>query len=97
MSEKHWLFIITLAVAAYSIRLLGLLIGDKIRNSRYSWMLDDLPGLIIISLVAASMADQSIHTWLSAFIALAIAIKTNHVILTMGGGIAAFVGLGLLV
>lgn len=93
MSFPFWMLITALAVAAFSIRVLGLFAGGAIRSSRFSWVLDDLPGLIILSLVASSLAGQSTGTWLAATAALAVAYVTNHVILTMCIGVAAYGGL----
>lgn len=93
MTFPFWMLIVVLAVAAFSIRVLGLFAGDTIRLSRFSWMLDDLPGLIVVSLVASSLAGQSIGTWFAAAAALAVAYVTNHVILTMCAGVAAYGGL----
>jgi len=93
MTFPFWMLIVVLAVAAFSIRVLGLFAGDAIRSSRFSWVLDDLPGLIVVSLVASSLAGQSIGTWISAVFALTVAYATNHVILTMCVGVAAYGGL----
>ena len=93
MTFPFWMLIAVLAVAAFSIRVLGLIAGDAIRSSRHSWVLDDLPGLIVVSLVASSLAGQSVGTWIAAGIALLVAYMTNHVILTMCIGVAAFGGL----
>lgn len=93
MTFPFWMLILVLGVAAFSIRVLGLHAGDAIRSSRCSWMLDDLPGLIVVSLVASSLAGQSIGTWFAAAAALAAAYATNHVILTMCSGVAAYAGL----
>lgn len=93
MSISFWMLIGVLAVAAFSIRVLGLFAGDKIRSSRISWVLDDLPGLIIVSLVASSLAGQSVGTWIAAAAALVVAYVTNHVILTMCVGVVAYGGL----
>lgn len=90
MTFPFWMLIAVLAVAAFSIRVLGLIAGDAIRSSRYSWMLDDLPGLIIVSLVASSLTGQSIGTWVAAAVALFVAYLTNHVIWTMCIGVAAY-------
>ncbi|WP_310622055.1 AzlD domain-containing protein [Flexibacterium corallicola] len=90
MSSSFWMLIAILAVAAFSIRVTGLLAGDTIRRSRFSWILEDLPGLIIISLVASSLAGQTIWVWLAASAALGAAYLTNHVILTMCVGVAAY-------
>ncbi len=84
------MLIAVLAVAAFSIRVLGLLAGDAIKSSRYSWILDDLPGLIVVSLVASSLAGQPVVTWVAAVVALSVAYLTNHVIWTMCIGVAAF-------
>lgn len=93
MSFPFWMLIGVLGVAALSIRVLGLYAGDAIRSSRISWVLDDLPGLIVVSLVASSLAGQSIGTWFAAAAALVTAYATNHVILTMCIGVAAYAGL----
>lgn len=93
MTFPFWMLIVVLAVAAFSIRVLGLFAGDAIKSSRFAWMLDDLPGLIVVSLVASSLAGQSVGTWIAAAIALTVAYATNHVILTMCVGVAAYGGL----
>lgn len=93
MTFPFWMLIGVLAIAAFSIRVLGLVAGDAIRSSRLSWVLDDLPGLIVVSLVAASLAGQSVGTWIAAAVALAVSYVTNHVILTMCVGVAAYGGL----
>ncbi|MFT6674384.1 MAG: branched-subunit amino acid transport protein [Sulfitobacter sp.] len=96
MNGSFWLLIGILAVAAFGIRLLGLCAGDAIRGSRFAWVLDELPGLIVVALVAASLAGQPLVTWLAAAAALLAAYVTNHVIATMCIGFAAYAGLGLL-
>lgn len=93
MNFSFWMLIVVLAIAAFSIRVLGLFAGGSIRSSRFSWVLDDLPGLIVVSLVASSLAGQSVGTWLAATAALVVAYMTNHVILTMCVGVAAYGGL----
>lgn len=93
MTFPFWMLIIVLAVAAFSIRVLGLYAGDAIKSSRCSWVLDDLPGLIVVSLVASSLAGQSVGTWIAAGVALTVAYITNHVILTMCIGVTAYGGL----
>ena len=93
MTLTLWMLIIVLAVAAFSIRVLGLLAGDAIKSSRHSWVLDELPGLIVVSLVASSLAGQSVGTWLAAAVALVVAYATNHVIFTMVFGVAIYAGL----
>ncbi len=93
MTGAHWAVIAILAVAAFSIRVLGLIAGGRIRTSRHAWVLDELPGLIVTSLVAASLAGQPMQTWIAAGAALGAAVLTNHVIVTMVVGVLAFAGL----
>ncbi|QDA36327.1 branched-chain amino acid transporter (plasmid) [Paracoccus liaowanqingii] len=96
MSETSWAVIVLLAVAAFSIRVAGLVAGGRIRASRQAWMLEDLPGLIVVSLVASSLAGQSSSAWIAAGVALGVAVMTNHVIATMAVGVAAYAGLAWL-
>lgn len=93
MTGAHWAVIGILAFAAFSIRILGLIAGGRIRATRYAWALDELPGLIVISLVAALLAGQPMQTWIAASAALAAAVLTNHVIATMVVGVMAYAGL----
>ncbi|MEQ8901186.1 MAG: branched-chain amino acid transporter [Roseovarius sp.] len=93
MSGTYWALIGLLVVAAFAIRVVGLVAGERIRASRHAWMLGELPGLIVVSLVASSLAGQSSLTWIAAGVALGAAIVTNHVVLTMAVGVTAFAGL----
>lgn len=90
MQHDVLLLIAGLAIATYGIRALGLVTGAFIQRSRFAWVLDDLPGVLIVALVASSLAGASHSSWLAAAVALAIAMRTNHVVLTMIGGVAAF-------
>ncbi|WP_299902770.1 AzlD domain-containing protein [uncultured Ruegeria sp.] len=96
MSGAHWAVIGFLALAAFSIRLLGLIAGERIRSSRHVWVLDELPGLIVVSLVAASLAGQPFQAWIAAGFALGAAILTNNVIVAMVVGVLSFAGFALL-
>lgn len=95
MTASHWVLIGILAVAAFAIRLTGLIAGNAIRRSRLAPLLDDLPGLIVVSLVAASLAGQPALTWIAGTAALATAWKTNNVVATMLAGVAVFAGLSM--
>lgn len=79
-----------LAIATFAVRALGLITGNFFQESRFSWVLRDLPGILIVSLVASSLANLTIEGWIAACIALGIALYSNHVILTMIGGVAAY-------
>jgi branched-subunit amino acid transport protein len=93
MSGALWAVTGLLALAAFLVRVAGLIAGERIRASRQAWILDDLPGLIVVSLVASSLTGQPLPTWIAAGVALGIAIMTNHVIATMALGVVAFAGL----
>ncbi|ANT63114.1 branched-chain amino acid transporter (plasmid) [Salipiger sp. CCB-MM3] len=93
MSGGHWAVIGLLALMAFLIRVAGLMAGERIRASRLAWMLDELPGLIVVSLVASSLIGQTLPTWISAGAALGIAVITNNVIATMAVGVLAFASL----
>ncbi|MEO1189077.1 MAG: AzlD domain-containing protein [Pseudomonadota bacterium] len=98
MTQNQWMLILLLAIAAYGIRLLGLLSGQAIRtNPRLTPLLDDLPGCLVVGLVAASLAGQPLPTWMAAAIALLAAVITNNVVMTMGVGLATIIGLHLVV
>lgn len=96
MTLPHWSLIVLLAVAAFSIRCLGVIAGQRIRESKLSWVLDEVPGLVIVSLVAASLATQSQHVWCAAVVALAVACLTNSIVATMSFGMFVFGGLSLI-
>ncbi|QUS56364.1 AzlD domain-containing protein [Pseudovibrio brasiliensis] len=96
MTSSHWLIIFTLAVAALSIRVIGLFAGSKVRASKHTWVLEELPGLIVVSLIATSLSGQSAQMWMAAAVALGVAITTNHVIATMCLGVVAFGSLSLI-
>ena len=93
MKGAHWGVIGILALAAFGIRFIGLIAGSRISGSRFAWVLDEIPGLIVISLVAASLAGQSFQTWIAAAVAVAVAALTNHVIATMIAGAVVYAGL----
>ncbi|RVV99174.1 branched-chain amino acid transporter [Mesobaculum littorinae] len=96
MTGAHWAVIGLLAVGAFAIRVSGLVAGRRIRDSRHAWVLDDLPGLIVVSLVTSSLVGQPLLTWIAAAVALGIAILTDHVIATMAVGVSVFAALSWL-
>lgn len=96
MSASHWGVVSLLVVAAFAIRVAGLIAGERIRVSRQAWVLDELPGLIVVSLVASSLIGQPPPTWIAAGVALGAAIATNQVIVAMVLGMLAYAGLGWL-
>ena len=90
MTPAQWMLIILLAIAAYGTRLTGLLGGRAIAaNPRLKPFLEDLPGCLIVGLVAASLAGEPALVWLAALLALVVAILINNVVITMVAGLAA--------
>lgn len=97
MTQSQWMLILLLALAAYGIRLLGLLAGQAIRgNARLSPLLDDLPGCLVVGLVAASLAGQPLPTWIAGAIALFVAMLSNNVVVTMIVGFVTILALQFL-
>jgi len=90
MDSNTILLIGGLAIATFAVRALGLITGNFFQESQFSWVLRDLPGILIVSLVASSLANMTVEGWVAAIIALGIALYSNHLILTMIGGVAAF-------
>lgn len=91
MTGSQWALIATLAMGTFAIRYTGLLAGDAIeRRPALRKILQDLPGCLVVSLVASSLAGTEPVVWLAAAAALAVAAWTNHVIATMVVGTLAF-------
>ncbi|MCF7728127.1 AzlD domain-containing protein [Sulfitobacter sp. M22] len=81
MTGTQWTLISALAVGTYAIRYIGLLAGDAIeRRPALRAVLRDLPGCLVVALVASSLAGEEPVVWLAAAIALGVASWTNHVI-----------------
>ncbi|MBL4767183.1 MAG: AzlD domain-containing protein [Rhodobacteraceae bacterium] len=94
MTPNQWMLILFLGLAAYGIRLFGLLGGQAIRNNaRLRPVLEDLPGCLVVGLIAASLANQPVTTWIAAAIAVLVAIWSNNVVVTMMIGFMAILGL----
>ena len=94
MTPDHWLLILLLAVGTYSLRLIGLYGGQRMmRSARLKNLLADLPGCLVVALVAASLGTADLVTWIAAAIALLVAILTRNVVITMALGFAAMFAL----
>lgn len=87
MTDTQWLLIIVLAIGAYSIRFTGLVSGQLLsENVRLNKFLGDLPGCLIIALIAASLSEAHLLTWIAAAIAFIVALISNNVVATMALG-----------
>ena len=89
MSETS-LVIVALAVATLSVRLLGVAVGQRLpQQGGWAAALNALPGCLIVSLVCVMLASGGPREWLAGTIALAVAIVTRSLPLTMVVGILA--------
>ncbi|MEO1649815.1 MAG: AzlD domain-containing protein [Pseudomonadota bacterium] len=82
--------IIALAMGTFAIRLAGVYVGQSLaKDGAIARGLNALPGCLIVSLVASSLAQGGLTEWLAAGAAAAVAIVTRSLPLTMGVAIAA--------
>ncbi len=89
-----WIVIIGLTVATHAIRLTGVLIGQRVpSHGPWARALNALPGCLIGSLVSLSIVSGGPREWAAGAAALAVAIVTRSLPLTMVVGIAAMWGL----
>ncbi|OUR77570.1 branched-chain amino acid transporter [Alphaproteobacteria bacterium 46_93_T64] len=89
MTEQWWL-ILGLAIGTYSIRLGGYFLGAQLPSSgAWSRALTALPGSLIAALLAVILIQGGTADWLAASIALAVAMLTRSLPLTMIAGIVA--------
>ena len=91
MTNHQWSLIVLLAVFSYGIRFIGLIAGDWIcHQPRLKRILGDLPGCLIIALVAASLSHAETVAWIAAAIALAAARSGGNVLVVMIVGTGAY-------
>jgi uncharacterized membrane protein len=78
-----------LAVATFSTRFLGIVLGQHLPTSRpWTRALSALPGSLIVSLVTVMLVRGGPDEWIGAAVALGVAFATRNLPLTMVGGIA---------
>lgn len=83
-----WVVILGLAVATFAIRMSGILVGQRIpRKGRWARALNALPGSLIVALVSVSLLSGGPLEWLAGAAALAVAVLTRNLPLTMAAGI----------
>ena len=87
---EPWLVIIGLAIATFAIRLSGILLGQRIpRHGGWASALNALPGCLLVSLVSVALLSGGPKEWIAAVVAIAAAILTRSLPLTMAVGIAS--------
>jgi uncharacterized membrane protein len=85
-----WIVIVGLTVATYTIRLTGVLVGQRVpSHGPWARALNALPGCLIVSLVSLSIVSGGPREWAAGAAALATAIVTKSLPLTMAVGIFA--------
>lgn len=85
-----WGVIIGLAIATFGIRLSGVLLGERLPTTGpWARGLQALPGCLIASLVAVLLQSGGPIEWLAGAVALAVALFTRNLPLTMAAGIGA--------
>lgn len=89
MSES-WVVILGLAAATFTIRLSGVLLGQRIpTHGAWARALTALPGCLIVALVSLSILRGGPQEWGAGLAALATAVVTKSLPLAMAAGIAA--------
>ena len=84
------MLILGLAVATFTVRFGGLLLGEKLpQTGPIARGLKALPGCMIVALVAVSLTSGGQNEWLAALAAGATALASRSLPLTMLVGIAA--------
>ena len=91
MSES-WIVVLFLAACTFSIRLSGILLGKRLPTSG-AWArgLNALPGCLIVALVANLVLSGGPNEWIAGTLALAAAMLTRNLLITMIVGISAVV------
>ncbi len=85
-----WLVILGLTAATFAIRLAGVLLGQRIpQTGGWARGLKALPGSLIVALVSVGLLQGGPQEWLAGALALATAIATRNLPVTMAVGIAA--------
>ncbi len=83
-----WFIILGLAAVTFSIRISGILIGQRLpQHGPWARALNALPGSLIIALVSVSLLTGGPKEWIAGGIAAAVAIVTSNLPLTMVAGI----------
>jgi uncharacterized membrane protein len=83
-----------LAIGTFAIRLGGVLIGARLpAGGAWARAFEALPGSLIAALVTVILLQGGPAEWLAGAVALAVALATRNLPLTMAAGIAAVWGL----
>ncbi len=87
---EHWWVIAGLAVATFSIRLSGYLVGARLpTDGGWARAFNALPGCLIAALLTVILIQGEWQEWGAAGIALSIAVVTRSLPATMIVGVLA--------
>ena len=87
---ESWFLIGGLALATFAIRLSGALLGQRLpQGGAWASALNALPGCLLVSLVTVALLAGGPKEWAAGALALATAILTRNLPLTMAAGIAS--------
>ena len=82
------LLTLLLAAATFSVRYLGLVLGQRLPTSGpWTRALNALPGCLIVSLVTVILTSGGINEWTGALVAFVVAVMSRNLPLTMLVGI----------
>jgi uncharacterized membrane protein len=88
--DESWVLIGALALGTFTIRFAGTKLGQAIpSHGPAARALNALPGALIVALVAASMISGRWRELAAGAVALAVAVRTRSLPVTMAVGIAA--------
>ncbi|MDC0659544.1 AzlD domain-containing protein [Leisingera sp. SS27] len=86
---ETWTLILGLSAATFTVRLSGYLLGRRLPDhGPWARGLQALPGCLILSLVTYLLMQGGPQEWTAGAAALAVALITRSLPLTMGAGIA---------
>ena len=88
--DEIWLVILGLAVATFSIRMAGAILGARLPKSGvWARALQALPGCLIVALVSVSLLSGGPNEWIAGFLTAAAAILSRSLLATIAVGIVA--------
>lgn len=78
-----------MAAVTYSMRLGGLLLGERLpRRGRWAHVMNGLPAIIVVSLVAPGLWRAGAPGWAAGAVTVALSLKFRGLLLPMIGGVA---------
>jgi uncharacterized membrane protein len=88
---------VALGCVTYALRLGGLLLGDRLpRKGRAAHVMERLPAIIVVSIVAVGFFDAGWRGWVAGALTVALSSVTRGLLIPMGGGVALIALLRLL-